>query len=86
MQRLTVTVDEELAAFVRAEVERGRAASVSAYVGESLRMRAEDRLALLAELDQEADEEPSDPATLEQLARATGQDVAWVRDALGLRR
>lgn len=50
-QRLTITVDSELVAAARAEVEAGRADSVSGWVGVAIRERAERqrRLALLAE-------------------------------------
>lgn len=50
-QRLTITVDSELVAAARAEVEAGRADSVSAWVGVAIRERAERerKLALLAE-------------------------------------
>ncbi len=84
MQRLSITVDDELAAFVRREVEQGRALSISAFVTGALRQRAEDRLALLDELDREAEAEPADEAVVEQLARTVGRPAEWVRDALGL--
>ena len=84
MQRLSITLDDDLAAFARQEVEAGRAPSVSAFISGAVRQRAEDRLALLDELDHEAEAQPADAAVVEQLARALDRPSAWVRDALGL--
>ena len=84
MQRLSITVEDDLAAFVRREVEAGRAASVSAYVATALRQRAEERVALLDELDREAGHDPADEPTVARLARMVQRPTEWVRDALGL--
>lgn len=52
MQRITVTVPDDLLAHARAEVGAGRASSVSAWVASAMRTRAEAMAALDRDLDE----------------------------------
>lgn len=84
MQRITVSLDETLASFVRQEVAAGRASSVSAYLADRVRDVALERAEVLAALEQEDADDPLNDDDLDWVGRAVGRDRAWVTDALGL--
>jgi len=71
--RVTVTVRPEVLAAAEAEVARGRAGSLSAWVDQAIeeKVRREELAGLLAEM--RAENGP-----------ATEQEDAWARDALDL--
>ena len=83
MQRITVSLDDGLAAFVRQEVGAGRASSVSAYLADRVRDVAIERAELLARLESEASADPLDVNDLAWVARAVQRDRDWVETALG---
>lgn len=71
--RITVTVPRDTLAKAERQVKKGRAKSVSAWVGSAMeeKARREDLVALLAEMKAEA-------------GPATESEQAWARDVLGL--
>ncbi|MGQ0625408.1 MAG: hypothetical protein ACT4PP_12270 [Sporichthyaceae bacterium] len=82
MKRLTVSVDDDLAALANAEVAAGRAQSVSAWVADAMRRKALGRGELIAELDTMRAESPVTTATLDWLADALGRSPEWVSEAM----
>ena len=75
MQRITVTVDDQIVAEAREDVEAGRARSLSAWVSDAMRRKALDRIQFELELDELR---RTDPYTTETLD--------WVADAMDLDR
>ena len=84
MQRVTVSLDDDLAEFLRAEVARGRAASTSAWIAERVRDAALERARYAHALAQEAQQDPLDGQDLDWVAAAVGRDRTWVEQSLGL--
>lgn len=84
MQRLTVTVDEQIADLVRKSVEAGEATSISAWVSDAIRRKALARLELLADLEDRTSESPPDRDDLDWLAGIVGRDASWVAQRLGM--
>lgn len=84
MQRVTVTVEENVLALARADVEAGREASVSAWVADAMTRKARARTELSTELDQMALEHPYDRETADWVAAAIGRSPAWVTGALAI--
>jgi predicted transcriptional regulator len=84
MRRLTVIADEALLKIARAEVQAGRASSISAWVADAMRGKAHARAELVAELEDlnRADPPSDDAVTL--IARSLGRSKSWVAGALGL--
>jgi Arc/MetJ-type ribon-helix-helix transcriptional regulator len=82
-ERLTISVDADLAAAVAEAVADGRAESVSAWVGEAIRehVAKERRLAALAELisDYEAEHGEITDQEMAEQARADRDAAAAVR-------
>jgi Arc/MetJ-type ribon-helix-helix transcriptional regulator len=85
MQRVTVTVDEHLAALAQADVKAGRAASMSAWVADAMRRKALARAELVAELEDMAAGEPYTDDTVGWLAETLGRPTSWVADRLAMR-
>ncbi len=84
MQRITVTVDDEVARVAKAEVKAGKAESVSAWVSDAMRRKAAARAELIADLDAMARERPTTPETVAWVAAAIGRDESWVAERLGV--
>lgn len=83
MKRVTITVDESVLEAARADVAAGRAASVSAWVGDAMRHKVLARLELLGELADMAAEEPYTTETHDWLAETLGRPREWVTEVLG---
>jgi len=71
--RVTVSVRRDVLATAERQVKKGRAASVSAWVGSAMEEKAQrdDLVALLAEMKAEG-------------GAATSGEERWARDVLGL--
>ena len=82
MRRITVTLDESLVEFAEADVAAGRAPSVSAWIADAIRAKAEARAELIADLEALERQDPTPPAVVASMARALGLSRAVVRDAL----
>ncbi|MDQ2707856.1 MAG: hypothetical protein M3Z25_09565 [Actinomycetota bacterium] len=67
MKRVTISVDEATLETARSDVAAGRAASVSAWVGDAMRHKLLARAKLLTELDEMA---------------ATTDTIDWVAETL----
>jgi Arc/MetJ-type ribon-helix-helix transcriptional regulator len=78
MQRVTVTVDDSLLALARADVEAGRAHSVSAWVADAVRRKALARVELIDELAEMVAAEPYDDETVSWVAGVLGRPAEWV--------
>ena len=86
MRRLTVTVDEALIRLARADVEAGRAESVSAWVADAMRAKARARAELMADLEDLNRRDPPSDDVVATVARSVGRSPAWVKETLGLSR
>lgn len=84
MQRITVTVDDDLLALARADVAAGRAPSVSAWVAEAMRRKAQARADFLADLAEMEAEKPTTDEAVRRLAEIFEQSEEWMRETLGL--
>ncbi|MGH3844888.1 MAG: hypothetical protein ACRDS0_26150 [Pseudonocardiaceae bacterium] len=82
MQRVTVTVDDSLMTLAKADVEAGRASSVSAWVADAMRRKALARAELVAELEDMTAEQPYDDETVSWVAGVLGRPVEWVANKL----
>lgn len=69
-----------------AEVKAGRAASVSAWVADAIRMKARARADLIADLEEQERREPSSPELVAAMAGALGLPKKAVANALKARR
>jgi hypothetical protein len=86
MRRLTVTVDEALVRVARADVAAGRADSISAWVADAMRAKAQARAELVADLEELNRSEPPSDDVLDTIARSIQRPRTWVVQALGLSR
>lgn len=84
MRRLTVTVDDALLEVALAEVRAGRAPSVSAWVADAMRAKAQARAELIADLEALNRRDPPSADVLDVIARSLGRSRRWVAGALGL--
>jgi hypothetical protein len=75
MQRVTVTVDDQILAEARQDVDAGRTTSLSAWVSDAMRRKAIDRIQFELELD-----------VLRRSDPYTSETIDWVADAMGLDR
>ena len=82
MRRITVTLDESLLELVEADVAAGRAPSVSAWVANAIRAKAQARAELLADLDELEHRDPTGPAVIASVARALGLSKQVVATAI----
>ncbi len=78
MQRLTITVDDDIAALARSDIEAGRAASMSAWVADAMRRKALARAELVAEIEDMRAEKPASGETVAWLATVLGRPPGWV--------
>jgi Arc/MetJ-type ribon-helix-helix transcriptional regulator len=72
MRRITITLDDDLARLIEAEVRAGRAPSVSAWVADAIRAKARARAELVADLEDLERREPTPPRLIASMARALG--------------
>lgn len=82
MQRITITVEDDLAEWARHEVEIGRAPSVSAWVARAMADKRQALLDLDAEITRMEAESPATPEDIAWLAKVFGESEAWVRDLI----
>lgn len=82
MRRITVTLEESLVELAEADVAAGRAPSVSAWVADAIRAKAEARAELITDLEALEREDPTPPEVVASMAKALGLSTAVVRDAL----
>lgn len=82
MRRITVTLDEELAELVEADVAAGRAPSVSAWVASAIRAKAQARAELIADLDDLERRDPTPPEVVAAIARTLGLPRGVVTNAI----
>ena len=85
MRRLTVTVDEALLAIAQADVAAGRADSVSAWVADAMRAKAQARADLIADLEDLNRAAPPSAEAIDTIAKSLGRSRSWVIDSLGLK-
>ncbi len=71
MQRITLTIDDEVAKAARHDVEAGRAPSLSAWVSDAMQRKALGRIRLELELDE-----------LRQATPYSAEDIAWAAEVL----
>jgi Arc/MetJ-type ribon-helix-helix transcriptional regulator len=72
MRRITISIHEDLARLVEANVRAGRSPSVSAWVADAIRAKVRARAELVAELEEMEQREPTSPEIAAALARALG--------------
>lgn len=84
MQRITVTIPDDLVALARSDVGAGRAASVSAWIVEAMQRRARARENLAEVLDQMERDQPTPAAVIDEIAKTLGRSRSWVVEQLGL--
>jgi Arc/MetJ-type ribon-helix-helix transcriptional regulator len=84
--RVTVTIDEAIVRLARADVDAGRAESISAWVADAMRAKAQARAELIADLEELNRSDPPSRQVLAEIARSLGRSEAWVAGALGLER
>lgn len=82
MRRVTVTLDEALVELVEADVSAGRAPSVSAWVADAIRVKAQARAELVAELEDLERRDPIAPDVIASVARSLGLSRAVVASAI----
>lgn len=78
MQRLTITVDDDIAALARTDIEAGRATSMSAWVADAMRRKALARAELVAEIEDMRAAKPTSVETVEWLATILGRPPGWI--------
>ena len=74
MQRITVTIDDEIADVARRDVGEGRAPSVSAWVNDAMRRKALARIQFELEMDRLRESDPYDRDAIRWAADALGTD------------
>ncbi len=82
MQRITVSIDDDIALAARRDVEAGRAPSLSAWVSDAMRRKALGRIRLELELDELRAAEPYGPEEVAFAAKVLELDEELVRDLL----
>lgn len=82
MRRITVTLDESLVDLAEADVAAGRSPSVSAWVADAIRAKAEARAELIADLEQLERSDPTPPDVIASIARALELPRTVVADAV----
>lgn len=71
-------------ALAKADVEAGRATSVSAWVADAMRRKAVARAELIAEIEGMTAEEPYDDAAARWVAGVLGRPAEWVASKLSM--
>ena len=84
MRRVTVTVDDALLKIAQAEVQAGRASSISAWVAEAMRAKAHARVELVADLEDLNHADPPSADVITTIAHSLGRSKSWVARALGV--
>jgi hypothetical protein len=82
MRRITISVDDSLAALAEADVAAGRSPSVSAWVASAIRAKAQARAELITDLEDLERREPTPPEVVASMARALGLPRALVVKAI----
>ena len=82
MRRITVTLDEALIELVEADVAAGRAPSISAWVANAIRTKAQARAELMSDLEDLERKDPTSPAVIESIARSLGISKSIVAGAI----
>jgi len=85
MRRITISIDEDLARLAEAEVRAGRSPSVSAWIADAIRAKAQARAELVADLEDLERREPTSPDIVIAMARALGLPRTAVAKALRTR-
>lgn len=70
MRRITVSLEDALVDLAEAEVAAGRAPSVSAWVANAIRAKAQARTELVSELEDLERREPTPAHIVESIARS----------------
>jgi Arc/MetJ-type ribon-helix-helix transcriptional regulator len=86
MRRITISLDDSLARLAEGEVAAGRARSVSAWVADAIRAKAQARTDLVADLEDLEERDPTAPEIVASMARALGLPQRRVAKALKRRR
>lgn len=86
MRRITISLDDALARLAEEEVAAGRAPSVSAWVADAIRAKAQARTELVADLEDLEARDPTPPEVLASMARSLGLSRRTVGAALKKRR
>ncbi|HXI60041.1 MAG TPA: ribbon-helix-helix protein, CopG family [Polyangia bacterium] len=84
-RRITISIDENLARLVEAEVRAGRSPSVSAWVADAIRAKVRARVELVAELEGMEKREPTSREIFAVMARVLGLPRRAVVKALKIR-
>src|SRR5438046_10178146 len=72
MRRITISLDDDLARLAEAEVSAGRASSVSAWVADAIRAKAQARADLVADLEELERRAATSPETVSARAPPRG--------------
>jgi Arc/MetJ-type ribon-helix-helix transcriptional regulator len=86
MRRITISLDDDLARLAEAEVKAGRAPSVSAWIANAIRAKAQARAELIADFEDLERRDPTPPEIIESTARVLGLSRSVVVKALRGRR
>jgi Arc/MetJ-type ribon-helix-helix transcriptional regulator len=86
MRRITISLDDALARLAEAEVAAGRAPSVSAWVADAIRAKAQARTDLITDLEDLEERDPTPPEVLDSIARALRLPRRVVAKAIKRRR
>lgn len=86
MRRITVSLDDALARMAEAEVAAGRAASVSAWVADAIRAKAQARADLIADLEELEGRDPTPPEIVAAMSRVLELSRSTVTKAIKRRR
>ncbi len=86
MRRITVSLDNSLVRLAEAEVAAGRAPSISAWVANAIRAKAQARADLIEDLEDLEQREPTPSAVVAAMAHVLGLSGAVVSKAIKRRR
>lgn len=86
MRRITVSLDDSLVEIAEADVAAGRASSVSAWVANAIRAKAQARTELIADLEELERRDPTPPEVIASVARSLGLPRLLVTKAIKSRR
>jgi len=86
MRRITVSLDDALARMAEEEVAAGRAPSVSAWVADAIRAKAQARTELIADLEELEEADPTPPDVVRTMARVLGLSRTTVAKGIKRRR
>jgi hypothetical protein len=86
MRRITISLDVALARLAEEEVAAGRAPSVSAWVADAIRAKAQARTDLVTDLEDLEERDPTPPEVVASMARSLGLSRRTIATALKRRR